>query len=330
MQAIPYNESLKDEWDEIVRSSRNGTFLFERDYMDYHAERFPDASLIFLDDKGKPLGGIPATIGKDGRTVSSHAGLTYGGLLLPPNATTLVVRDMWRAAARHYGNAGCEEMLYKPVPHIYHGMPCEEDLYWLFRAEARLVSRAVSTAVPLPSRLPLSPLRRRKTAKARKAGLAVAECESGARESGWDAFWELLGHVLLSRHHVRPVHSLSEISRLRDLFPERIRLFLVRSSSNETLAGCVAYVTDRVAHIQYIAAGEEGRATGALDLLFDLLIGKFATEGKSFLDFGISTENGGLTLNEGLVFQKEGFGGRAICYDTYRLRISRILNLMNP
>ena len=36
-------------------------------------------------------------------------------------------------------------------------------------------------------------------------------------------------------------------------------------------------------------------------------------------DFGVSTEQRGSYLNEGLIFQKEGFGGRAICYDTYAI-----------
>jgi hypothetical protein len=41
----------------------------------------------------------------------------------------------------------------------------------------------------------------------------------------------------------------------------------------------------------------------------------------SIFDFGISTENSGFFLNEGLLFQKESFGGRAIVYETYKLLI---------
>jgi len=330
MHCIPYSASLKEQWDETVRHSRNGTFLLLRDYMDYHAGRFPDASLLFTDDKQKTLGCLPATLDRETRTVSSHAGLTYGGLILTPNATTCLVKDMLCAAARHYEEAGCREMVYKPVPHIYHRMPCEEDLYWLFRAGARLAARAVSTTIPLPSRLPLSQLRRRKVAKAGKLGLHVTEHTGAETTPVWAAFWSLLEHVLLTRHHTRPVHSLQEIALLHKRFPDRIRLFLVSNTTRDTLAGCVTYLAGPVAHVQYIASGEEGREAGALDLLFSVLIEKFASEGRAFLDFGISTENGGNVLNEGLIFQKEGFGGRAVCYDTYRLRISQLLNLAQP
>ena len=126
--------------------------------------------------------------------------------------------------------------------------------------------------------------------------------------------------MLATRHHTRPVHTLGEASLLRSRFEEEMRLFVVRSPQGAVLAGCLAYVTPAVAHIQYIAAGSEGRACGALDLLFATLIdGRFA--GRRYLDFGISTEQGGTLLNEGLIFQKEGFGGRAVCYDTYTIKL---------
>ena len=41
------------------------------------------------------------------------------------------------------------------------------------------------------------------------------------------------------------------------------------------------------------------------------------------MDFGISTEHGGDYLNEGLIFQKEGFGARSVCYDCYEVALDR-------
>ena len=42
---------------------------------------------------------------------------------------------------------------------------------------------------------------------------------------------------------------------------------------------------------------------------------------KEYFDFGISTENEGLFLNEGLTSQKQEFGGRGIVYDFYEIRV---------
>ena len=88
----------------------------------------------------------------------------------------------------------------------------------------------------------------------------------------------------------------------------------------ETLGGCVVYETEQVAHVQYIAASPLGKKQGALDLLFQQLICERYAH-KRYFDFGISTEQGGQILNEGLLFQKEGFGARAILYDIYELKL---------
>jgi hypothetical protein len=56
---------------------------------------------------------------------------------------------------------------------------------------------------------------------------------------------------------------------------------------------------------------------GALDLLFHELINNYYVDYPIF-DFGQSTEQNGNYLNGGLIFQKEGFGGRGAVYETYR------------
>ena len=76
------------------------------------------------------------------------------------------------------------------------------------------------------------------------------------------------------------------------------------------------HLTPQVLHTQYISATAEGKACGAIDLLFDELLHKvFATY--RYIDFGKSTSNDSADLNAQLIFQKEGFGARAVCYDTY-------------
>ena len=85
------------------------------------------------------------------------------------------------------------------------------------------------------------------------------------------------------------------------------------------MAGVVIIECRKVAHTQYIASGEEGRTYGALDLLFRHLINERYKQ-FDYLDLGTSNEDDGRYLNEGLIHQKEGFGGRAVCYDTYEIK----------
>lgn len=325
MELVPYEKALKEQWDAVISGSRNGTFLFFRDYMDYHSDRFADASLLFCKGGHKPVAVLPASCDKGSLSVHSHAGLTYGGLVLLPCVSALDVRNALAAAARHYAERGFLNFFYKSVPYIYHGYPSEEDLYWFFRAGGALACRSISSAVSLREPLGLSQLRKRKGAKAKKEGLYVEK--AGCESRDWEDFWRILDWVLMEYHHTRPVHTLDEIRLLQGRFPHSIKLFVVKDGMGNVVAGCVVFVTAHVAHVQYIASGKEGRDKGALDLLFPELIGHYRQAGKAYLDFGISTEHGGTVLNEGLLFQKEGFGGRAVCYDTYSLPLTQLMKI---
>lgn len=320
MKLTPYTASSKALWDQTVGKARNATFLFFRDYMDYHSDRFRDCSLLFLDEKGRCVACLPANFDQERQRVETHGGLTYGGLLCTPAVTTVMAGDMMKSALRYFKNLGASQLIYKPVPHIYHVYPCEEELYWLFRLGAVMTARAVSTTIRLKDACPFSALRQRKVRKAQREQVAFSACDAADCSNELFAFWELLTDVLQRRHHVRPVHTFEEMDRLQQSFPENIRLLVAKSRTGALLCGCLVFLTANVAHVQYIAASEDGFRCGALDYLFSEWIAR-GNPRQEYVDFGISTEDGGRCLNEGLIFQKEGFGGRATCYDTYTLKL---------
>ena len=318
MNAIFYKQEQESIWNEIVRDARNATFLFDRNFMDYHRDRFKDCSLLFFNDKNKCMGVFPANYNKEAQRIDSHGGLTYGGLLIPRHTHLTDVKEMLVDMARTYLDLGIQTLRYKPIPHIYHSYLTEDDLYWLFRAEGQLVARSVSTCIDLSCPLPFSSLRKRKVRKAKVINPQIIEGGS----DNWKAFWDILDEVLQKQHQTHPVHTLTEIQSLAKSFPNQIKLFTLHA--NECLAGCVIFECNDTIHVQYIASSETGKTLGALDCLFDFLITQYQNEGKRYFDFGISTENGGMFLNEGLLFQKEGFGGRAICYDTYDIDLKKL------
>lgn len=325
INVAPYinNASTRKAWDKFVTASRNGTFLFRRDFMEYHSDRFEDASLLIYDDK-KPLGLLPANRSRrDAATVESHGGLTYGGLLLGDKATAMLTGKMLHVAAEYYLAQGYKQLVYKPTPYIYHRQPTEEPLYWLYRAGATLETRNVSTAVSLRNPLPLSELRGRKCRQAQNADLRIRSEKSGAAaDEDYPAYWDLLTETLEQRHGVRPVHSLQEIKHLKSLFPNEIKLYTAEREG-ALLAGVLCFDCGKVVHAQYIAAGAEARTCGALDLLFATLLEIYSN--RAYFDFGISNEPETGRINEGLIFQKEGFGGRSVCYDRYLVSLNSLV-----
>jgi hypothetical protein len=305
-----YDPGAAERWDAFVARSRSAHFLFQRAYMDYHADRFEDHSLL-VDDGERLLAVLPAN--RAGDTLESHGGLTFGGLLTDGAMTTRRMLEVVDVTVAHLREAGFGAWLYKAVPHIYHRVPAEEDLYALFRAGARLVRRDVSSAIRLDARLPYSKGRRSALRSAARAGVQIA----GSRD--FAGFMDLQRAVLRARYDADPVHTGEELALLAGRFPEAISLHTA-TRAGRLLAGVVLYETAVVAHCQYIAVTDEGRDAHAFDVLADALIA--SREGRRrWWDFGTSIEPGAERLNEPLIRNKESYGARAIAYDHYLLEL---------
>ena len=312
MEIQRYDASMSSRWDDFVRASRNGTFLHQRGYMDYHSDRFDDCSLVASID-GKLCALLPACI--EGDTLWSHRGLTYGGWIVPlKHFDVTVMMAVMDAAALWMKDNGIKRFVYKAIPHIYHRYPCEEDLYALFRHGASLTETNISTTIDLTCPLPLDRGNKSGANAARKAGIRVGESDD------WEGYWQLLSSLLDERYDTRPVHSIEEITLLQGRFPNNIRLYTA-TLGTELLAGVVLYLSMPVAHCQYIGATPLGKESKALTLLFEHLINEYQRLGFRYFDFGISNEDHGRYLNEGLVRQKSRLGGRGIAYNIFEISL---------
>ena len=302
-----YTPADKQAWDRYVSKARNATFLFYRNYMDYHADRFTDHSLMFY--VGSHLHSIlPANIVGD--TLYSHQGLTYGGLVMDIDVTAADVIQLFREMNDWLRAAGICRVVYKPVPWVYHQHAAEEDLYPLFWiCNAKVISRDIGTVIFMQQHLRWRKDRRRRLRKAHELGVEVK------REDNFRVFWPVLENNLVDRHGVRPVHTVEEIELLHSRFPKHIVQY--NSYYNgEVVAGLTFYLSPQVLHGQYCSSTPIGKQVGAVDAIYERAMYEDFPD-YQYLDFGRSTEGDGSVLNDGLVAQKEGFGGRAICYDTY-------------
>jgi hypothetical protein len=315
---IRYGPAAKGAWNDFARASKNGTFLFDRNYMDYHADRIEDHSLMLF-NSGHLAAILPANLVSP-TVVGSHEGLTYGGLVLHPQCTLMEVMECFHAMLRHLHKGGIAKLRYKRVPG-YYGYPCADEVaYCLFLLEAGLYGRECSLVVPMNERLPLQKRRKRQITKGLRSGLSIRI------EADFSPFWnEVLTPRLLERYNVRPVHSVEEMTLLASRFPNNIKQFSVYSG-NQIVAGITIYETPRVAHAQYIAANEEGRNAGALDFLMNWFLNDHYRS-KQYFDFGGSTEQHGKALNRGLLEWKEGFGARCAALDLYEIDTANYVKL---
>jgi hypothetical protein len=309
LETISRHEVGDDVWDATVRRARQRHFFFETAYIDYHADRFADASLVVM-SKGRPIAALPAS--RHGNEIRSHGGLTFGGLLLDASAGAERALEAVEAGLARWRDEGATDVVVKPAPHIYHLAPAEEELFAWYSNGAVLDDRKLAQAIRNGSRYDFSKGRAGAIKRGRESGVRVGKGD------GIEEFMTLVGELLARRHDAEPVHTAAEMRRLADSFPDEIKLFEARDDGR-LVAGVLVFETPCVAHTQYIASSVEGQELKAQDALLAHLVEDVYAD-KPWFDFGTSNERDG-TLNLGLVLNKEGYGARSVAYDSYRLSL---------
>ncbi|MFE3848881.1 GNAT family N-acetyltransferase [Flavobacterium sp. LB3P45] len=312
-----YQESDYETWNVFVGQAKNATFLFHRDFMEYHKDRFEDYSLMVFDNE-KLIAILPAN--KVGNELFSHQGLTYGGLVYNDRSKLATIITTFRAVLLFLKDIKIEKLHLKTIPSIYHNKPAEEIQYALFLAEAKLVRRDSLSVIDLSQKYDFSKSRNRGIQKGKACGLVIKE------ETDFESFWnEVLIPNLDERHSAKPVHSIAEMNLLKSLFPKNIRQFNVYYN-DKIVAGTTVFESEIVAHCQYISKYEKEDNLGSLDFLYHFLITK-AFANKRFFDFGISNEAQGKKLNDGLSYWKESFGASTIIHDFYEVETTNYVKL---
>lgn len=308
-----YTDQDRQVWNDFNKKSKNYLFMFDRGYMDYHRDRFHDHSLLFYREN-ELLALLPACE-RDG-TLFSHAGLTYGGFLTDTKMKQHTMNECFGELIQYSRDKCFGSIVYKTIPYIYHKQPAEEDRFALYANAGNLTTVDASTYLNLSDPLKMPKGRKAQISRAKREGVAI---EILTEMKDYEAFIDLENEVLASRHETQAVHSAAELKMLHDQFPMNIHLFAAMKDG-KIIAGTVVYEYDYVVHTQYMAADEEARQIGALDLAVFTVIEKYRLS-KKWLDFGISTEHGRIFLNEGLIAQKEGFGGRTGVYEIWKLEL---------
>ena len=297
-------------WNEFVAHAKNATFLFHRDFMEYHSDRFQDFSLLIFDEKNTLKAILPANRVED--VLHSHQGLTYGGLILNQNSKMQDVVEMMHSLLKFLNENAILSFNLKQLPTIYHESPSDEMEYLMFLMPGNLIRRDVLSVVDLKTNFSFSRDRKNGIKRGVKNDIIVKE------ESNFELFWnEILIPNLDQKFKTKPVHSLEEITFLKSKFPNNIRQFNVYKQG-KIIAGTTVFESDFVAHSQYISADDSKNTTGSLDFLHNRLI-TYTFRNKKYFDFGISNENQGQNINQGLLFWKEGFGARTIVQNFYEI-----------
>ncbi len=320
--AVPYTGAFEQKWDAFVRTARNGTIFHTRRFLSYHPEgRFHDASVILMDGE-KILGLLPAAMRDEAgkKMLVAHPGASYGGLVLSSDASveeTGAMLDAVLGYAKQEKYAGVS-MLRLP-PASLQAEYSEDQLYWMFHRGFLMTRCEMDGAIDVSDLAEKNILEsltgkcRNMVRQAERAGVTVKLSNDFA------TFWPILEGVLTGRHGTKPTHTLAEIQKLHALLPEGFRLLAAYEGTK--MVGGIVLVTiyDRALYTLYMAQEYTSQQHHPMHLLLAEAIRLAISEKRQVLHLGVSTEDGGKKINEGLFFFKESFGCRPVRRESWEI-----------
>lgn len=307
-----YTENDFKTWNDFIAQAKNATFLFHRDFMEYHKDRFEDYSLMIFEEE-KLVAVLPAN--RSGEIVYSHQGLTYGGLVLSPKSKLYHIIFIFKSILHYLSINQVSKLFLKQIPSIYCDYLSDEMDYLIYICKGKIIMKHNVSVISLENNLTISKSRMECIRRGKKLNLIIKE------ENNLESFWNtLLIPNLRDKYNSKPVHTVKEIEFLQEKFPSNIRHFNVYNA-DELVCGTTLFITKNVVKPQYIAGNEDNNALGSLDFLYDFLIKEIAKD-KKFFDFGPSHDSSGLQIVKGINFWKESFGAHSLIQDFYEVETS--------
>lgn len=284
------------EWNAFVKQSVNGSFLLERDFMDYHQERFEDHSLMMFIE-GQLMCCIPAHV-KEG-VFYSHRGLSYAGLIISAAAVKNLDKIVDALLEYVKGLAFAKAELQLP-PISYQFL--NKEIAAVLEHKGFISNRkSHNQSVALDQEIQVSPKK--------SIGYRNGKFEGLRMETTNDfrSFWEeVLIPQLAERYHSKPVHSLAEIELLAARFPENIIQYNVYRE-DALLAGITFFIKGNIVKSQYTASSPDGLKTDAVAYIYMEAMKEFKEKGCSLMDYGPVNEKDG-SVNKGLQRFKKQLG----------------------
>jgi len=298
---VPYSHKYYKLWNDFIPKTYNATFLHHRDYMDYHSDRFQDHSLLLFNEN-KLLALLPAN-SKDDR-LYSHSGLTYGDLLIDKNIKTKIRLELLESLINYLKLKKMKAWEIRSIPSIFHNLT-DEGMNYLYHQKGAKIKKNLAFYYVNKDNYKLNNNRYRNIKKA----FNDFDLKISFDSKYLNDYWALVINNLKLNHNTTPVHSITEISRLLNNFPENIKLVSI-FDKNRLLGGVLLFIVNEALHFQYINSEIEKKVRNSIDYLVNEIIKKNIDKYK-FISLG-SAENRDGTINADLVYWKESFGARAV------------------
>lgn len=319
MEIIEYSEEWKEEWDNFVLSSNNGTMFHLQKFFDYHSPgKFTFNHLIFL-EKNEIIAVLPGQI-KNG-LFESPIGASYGSIVTGDIKFSFAMELI--STLLDYGKkVGIKEFRLTPAPLIYENYPNQNLDFAMLWQGFKFELHYISSAIKLDKERDIisrfqSTVRRniRKTLLNPDIRVEINE--------RYDEFYPILLSNK-SKHNVKPTHSYEDLIRLKTLLPENLKLFMVYYK-DKPIAGSSMFLTNNnVALCFYNMLLYEYQHLKPIHRVMYEVV-KWSTENNfRYVDIGVSQDtkaDNPMTPSMSLIDFKEKFDAKTIMRNTFYIKL---------
>ncbi len=319
---VRYDKSWENVWDHFVKNtSLNGSFLQMRCFLNYHKNRFVDHSLIFL--KGQEVVAVmPACEGDGGERLISHAGATFGGIVIGKEWAKLSEFQWILEELETYVVVeGFKELEIRMPSWLYQSNDFHmEILDFILKNHGFNDMFEVGFYMDLQNmdedfEKYYAPLRRRKLKKAGKNGLQFKLLKN---DDDKKEFYNVLEDNY-RKFETHPVHSYEEMRDLEQHCIPGNLFFYGVFLQDIMIAGSMVFDFNekKTFHTQYLASKRDYLEYCPNEFLYTNLIKESRKLGYRFISFGNATLEHGAVLNENLALFKESFNMESYINKTY-------------
>ncbi len=312
-----YNDSFREEWDNFVENSNNGTMFHKQAFLDYHPEgRFDFYHLMFF-ESGKLIGVLPGGLKDSGRSFWSPAGASYGSIVTNDLHFAQAL-DMVDAFMDFSAKKGFEDVYLIPPPLLYYKNYNQHIeyamLYRKFDFELHYISHAIDLKHGKDFFQYFDKTARKSIRK------ILREQKIHIRESDdYDSFNEILiGNK--AKHNVKPTHSLEDMLKLKELLPEHLRLNMVYYDEKPIAGSLLFLANSKVVLCFYNMLKYDYESLRPVYLIMYETVRWAVENGYEWVDIGVSQDTAAedpMTPALSLIEFKERFYSRGILRSTY-------------
>jgi len=318
-----YNNKYKEEWDDFVEKSNNGTMFHKQVFLDYHSPgKFNFHHLLFWREN-ELVAVLPGGLTDNGNSYWSPVGASYGSIVTKDVQYSLSL-ELVDSLLEYSQEKNFKDIYLIPPPIIYNKVYNQHIeysmLYRRFDFEYSYISHAIDLSIGKNFLNHFDKTARKSIHKIlREKNLTIEESEDYA------SFNEILINNK-ARHNVKPTHTLEDMLKLRELMPENLKLFLVYHKG-KPIAGSLLFLANKnVSLCFYNMLLYDYEYLRPIYLVMYEVTRWSIENGYKWVDIGVSQDTSAqdpMTPSLNLIYFKERFHSRGLLRTTFHYNLEK-------